>query len=256
MKKLIFVLLDGLNYETAMTRMCYLQSVREQGQAQIFCVRSQLPPLSRPVYATFLTGLPPAEHGIIRNYDRRKISRFNILSHLAQSGKKVCAAAYAWFYELCEGTPFNPAQNRLWQSELFNSAIFYHTDSYPDAELFADAEALRLTSSPHLLLVHSMGIDWAGHCNGGKSPQYQEAASNADSLLALYAPTWIDDGYELLVASDHGMNADGSHYSSEDCVMNVPLWLVGKNWTRRDKIAQTDIAGEIASFFGLESEIR
>jgi len=257
MAKLVFVLLDGLSHAAAQSQMCYLRLLQNAGLARAFCLRSQMPPLSRPVYATLLTGLTPLQHGILRNEDIRPAPKPNIFTMLKQANLHVCAAAYSWFYELCEGMPFDPLRNRFWHSKksIIPEAVFYHRDDYPDAELFADAEALRQQANPDFMLVHCMGIDWAGHSRGGDSNEYRAAASNTDALLAFYAPLWLADGYSLLIASDHGMGADGTHYSLEDSVMNVPLWLVGKDWPSSENPAQTDIAGVVARFFGLGSKI-
>lgn len=258
MPKLVFVLLDGLNYATAARHMCYMRALFQAGNAAFFCLHSQLPPLSRPVYATLLTGLAPLQHGILCNDDHRTAPSPNIFTTLAESGLRICVGAYAWFYELCQGEIFIPSAHRLWQPAAgpIQAGMFYASDNYPDAELFADCEALRKQYEPDFLLVHSMGIDQVGHCHGGDSPEYAAAAAQADALLAAYVPIWRHAGYDLLVCSDHGMAAGGSHYACERSVMDVPLWLAGENWNNwndRCAPAQTDIAAMTTAFFGLEN---
>lgn len=56
-----------------------------------------------------------------------------------------------------------------------------------------------------------MNIDDAGHRFGLNSMQYRNAARRADMLLSNYINLWLDDGYQIIVTSDHGMNNDLSH---------------------------------------------
>lgn len=248
--KIIFILLDGLTWFAA-SRLCYLQALENAGEARRLPVSCQLPPISRPIYATLLTGLPPIEHGILTNSDQRALEQQTFFSLAAAKGLRTAAAAYAWFYELCNPGCFNPALHRMLNNDAsqIQHGIFYSSDAYPDAELFADAEALRESHNPDLLLVHSMGIDFAGHCHGGASPQYLDACSHVDAILASYLPIWQKAGYKILIASDHGMAKAGGHYCAEPEVIKTPLWLIGKNWPKSGKIEQTEICSLLTGAF-------
>ncbi|MDO5484204.1 MAG: alkaline phosphatase family protein, partial [Desulfovibrionaceae bacterium] len=70
-RRLVFVLLDGLNAGTARRCMSYMQALCQAGQARYHELTALLPPLSRPLYATLLSGLEPAATGIVRNDDVR-----------------------------------------------------------------------------------------------------------------------------------------------------------------------------------------
>lgn len=195
------------------------------------------------------------QHGILRNEDCRQAPEPNLFSQLAQARFCVCAAAWAWFFELSQGIPFDRARHRFWHSNAgpIHNGVFYASDAYPDAELFADAEGLRKKYAPDFLLAHSMGIDRAGHEHGGNSDEYNMAASAADSLLAQYMPVWLAEGYSIIIASDHGMDDDGSHYSKSGAVLHTPLWLAGAKWPQVKQVKQTDICRLIANMFGLNS---
>ncbi len=232
MGKIIVVLLDGLKFSTARGCMSFLRSLEDRGMARGAKMRSCLPPLSRPAYATILTGEDCATHGVCRNDEAPGLPGRTIFTAAADAGLSSCAAAYGWFFELLYGRPFDLRLHRVWTDagSAPEHGIFYASDAYPDAELFADAEFLRNRHEPHLLLAHSMGIDNAGHIFGGDSPQYREAARNADALLAMYAPIWLQNGYSLLILSDHGMGMDKSHYDvSPDC-LEIPVWICGPSF--------------------------
>lgn len=94
--------------------------------------------------------------------------------------------AYHWVHELCNGTPYDPALHRLTDDPALpiGHGLFYDQDAYPDQALFADAACLCRRHAPDLLLAHSMGVDYAGHCRGADSRAYRQATRLVDSLLA------------------------------------------------------------------------
>ena len=61
MSRVVFVLLDGLAAATARRCMSFMQSLTDAGLARHTELQGELPPLSRPIYATLLTGLRPAQ---------------------------------------------------------------------------------------------------------------------------------------------------------------------------------------------------
>lgn len=243
MAKVVFILADGLGSIGAAC-LCYPAALCLAGKAarhDLFC---ELPPLSRPIYATLLSGLSPLEHGVVRNADSRLLTTPTIFSQ--SRGLKTAAAAYFWFFELCNG-PFDPLKHRIFSDPdaPIQAGIFYSHDDYPDAELFADAEALRKSREPDLLLVHCMGADFAGHGRVDNFEGYYEACRRLDDLLAQFLPLWLEAGCEILLTGDHGMNRSGSHHGLEPEIRNVPLWLIGANWPSIENPRQTDIAGMI-----------
>ena len=254
MPRVVFVLLDGLAAATARRCMSYMQSLTDAGLARHTELQGELPPLSRPIYATLLTGLRPAQSGIMHNDDARLCPVPTIFSRAQAAGLTTAAAAYHWMSELCNVAPFEPGRDRITDDAALPIAhgLFYCTDAYPDDELFHDAASLQLRHSPHLLLVHSMGIDNAGHLYGAESREYRTAARRADGLLARWLPRWVEAGYAVLVTSDHGMDADGSHNDTNDACRRVPLWLAGEavNSTPLPQ-DQTQIADLVCSVLGI-----
>ncbi|MEE0814870.1 MAG: alkaline phosphatase family protein, partial [Desulfovibrio fairfieldensis] len=156
MSRLVFVLLDGLGTATARRCMSCLRALTEAGQARFTELEAELPPLSRPLYATLLSGLSPARSGILRNDDARLCPAPTIFQRARDAGLSTAAAAYSWISELCNRAPFEPERDRLTDDPALpiGHGLFYSQDAYPDDELFRDAEALRLRYGPDLLLAH------------------------------------------------------------------------------------------------------
>ena len=260
MSRLIFILLDGLRAAAADRHMGFMAALTEHGDAQRLTLDCALPPLSRPLYATLLTGRTPAVLGLFHNGDVRPCPVPTLFHQARDAGLVTAAAAYCWFSELCNRAPFEAGRDRLTldPSLPIGRGLFYRRDDYPDEELFADAEALRRRCSPELLLVHSMNLDNAGHLSGGHSAAYRQAVREADGLLSRLLPLWRAAGYALCVTADHGMHADGQHDDLVEDVRRVPLWLVGDAWrTPLDALGhpprQTDVAGLCRKVLGLEA---
>ncbi|MDE5878908.1 MAG: alkaline phosphatase family protein, partial [Desulfovibrio sp.] len=86
MKRLVFVLLDGLGAAAAGRHMSFLAALTEAGGARRTELSAELPPLSRPVYATLLTGRMPLETGILRNEDARALACPSLFSRARDAG--------------------------------------------------------------------------------------------------------------------------------------------------------------------------
>lgn len=230
MKKLILIVIDGLGYEVAKTRMAYLQHLVEYKKATFHKVIGELPTLSRPMYETILTGLPVIEHGIVSNDTVRLSRERNVFKIARENGLTTAAAAYHWISELYVKAPFDRFNDRILKesnSDIQNG-IFYWSDSYPDEHLYYDAEYLRKTYKPDFLYIHPMNVDDASHSYSGNSANYRNSVLATDQSLANLLPVWMEDGYTIMVTADHGANDDNGHGGTLPCEREVPLWIIGE----------------------------
>ncbi|MGE8205330.1 alkaline phosphatase family protein [Heyndrickxia sp. NPDC080065] len=226
--KLIFIMIDGLRYDTAVSQMGYLHHLIEKGKASRFKVKSELPSLSRPLYEVLLTGTPAYINGITTNQTVR-LSHEESLFHLTKKhGLKNATASYYWVSELYNSAPFNPVTDRIQldQSKAIERGIFYWEDHYPDTHLFADANFLLDSYEPDFLYVHSMNIDDDGHKFTADSKEYRNRAITVDNILATVLPKWMEAGYQIIVTADHGMNDDGQHGGTTTADRDVPLFII------------------------------
>ena len=258
MNKVILVLSDGLRYDTAVAGMGYLGHLVEAKLASLYKVTGELPSLSRPMYETIHTGLPVNEHGIVSNLVVRASTKPNIFQCVCAAGKITAAAAYYWYSELYNRSPFDPIEDREVddKSLLIQHGRFYTQDDYPDIELFATAGMLVRRFKPDYLLVHPMGMDNAGETHGADSSEYRNHATRQDKWLAMVLTEWMEAGYNILVTGDHGINADGWHGGTTSEVREVPLFfirsgIVGSGDTRQS-VSQLQIAPTILKLLELE----
>jgi predicted AlkP superfamily pyrophosphatase or phosphodiesterase len=255
-QRVILILLDGLRFDTAQTCLGYLGHLLENAQAGLYRIQAELPTLSRPLYEVLLTGTPVSTNGIGAN-DVVRLSHQSSVFHLAsQAGLITAAAAYAWFSELYNRAPFDPLRDRdQHHPELpIQHGRFYWADGYPDSHLFADAEMLRRAYDPDFMLVHSMGIDHAGHVYGADTKEYRGSALAVDTLLSHCVPRWREAGYTLLVTADHGMNADGQHGGTLPEVREVPLFCIGDGFepgVHPHRLSQLEVAPLLCALLGV-----
>ncbi len=252
MRPIVFVLLDGLRLDTACACMGYVQAAAGQPLA----VTAELPSLSRPLYETLMTGQTPIQSGITGNGSVRRSRHPSVFDRCRGAGQTTAAAAYHWFSELYNHAPFDPAQRVTHDPDAaIQHGMFYWQDGYPDDHLFADAMALWHRHSPHFLLVHSMGVDDAGHRYGGGGTEYRRAARQADALLSRTVPVWLDAGCTVIVTSDHGMGDDGMHGGPGATETQVPFWLLGTGRMAPGTVLrQTEIAGTVCALLGVSTD--
>ena len=79
------------------------------------------------------------------------------------------------------------------------------------------------------------------------------AARRADVLLAEYLQRWLDDGYQLMVTADHGMNNDRSHNGLLPEEREVPLFVLGSAFSldTAARPKQTELCGTLCELLGV-----
>ncbi|MBC2579438.1 alkaline phosphatase family protein [Clostridium sp. DJ247] len=255
MKKLIFVLLDGLTRKGAKDNMGYLWHMVESQNACYIDIKGELPSLSRPCYETIFTGMPVYEHGITSNNITRNSTFQNIFSLAKKSNLTTGAAAYHWISELYNISPFVPAFHRQLHEDSLSiqHGIYYFEDNYPDTHLFLDGEFLRKQYNLDFLLIHPMGLDFIGHSYGCNSKEYELKLVEMDSMLANLIPLWINENYSVIVTSDHGMSELGNHGGNNELLRNLPLFLFNAGLKTEDReYSQLSIAPTICQILGIE----
>lgn len=243
MNKVILILSDGLRYDTAVEGMGTLGHLVETKQASLYKVIGELPSMSRPVYETIHTGLQSSEHGILGNAIVRVSNSPNVFQLARDAGKVTAAAAYSWFSELYNHSPYDCIDDKEVDDESLpiQHGRFYTEDDYPDLEVFRTAAQLVRRFLPDYLLIHPMGMDYHGETFGSDSSQYRNHAIQQDAWLAPFLMEWKRLGYHLLVTSDHGMNRDGAHGGATSEMREVPFFMI------RQKIEERGDTGEIVS---------
>jgi len=258
LSKVILVLSDGLQYDTAVASMGYLGHLVDKKLASLYKVIGELPSISRPMYETVHTGLTASEHGIVSNLVVRRSTQPNVFQAAIEAGKTTGAAAYYWFSELYNRAPYDRINDREVDNDsmLIQHGRFYTQDDYPDIELFSMAAMLARKYNPDYLLIHPMGMDNIGQKHGGESGEYRLQAVRQDMWMASLISEWLDKGYTILVSGDHGMNAYGHHGGTTPDVREVPLYLIGPDIAgkgdTKEAVSQLQMAPTICKLLGIK----
>src|SRR5579883_3344973 len=95
-RRIILIVLDGLGYAKARDYLGNIEGWVAAGAARRWRMRSVLPTVSGPCYATIHTGLLAQEHGVLSNYEHlRRIERPDIFSSVRAAGRTTGAVAHS-----------------------------------------------------------------------------------------------------------------------------------------------------------------
>ena len=225
--KTVFVLLDGLQSQYAREHLGYLEHCVEKQKAAKYEVLGELPSASRPMYETIFTGVSALEHGITNNGIIRLSNQKHLFQMLKNAHKKSLVLAYYWISELYLSAPFDKDTDMVHQdaNSCIDRGFFYYEDTFPDSHLYSMAAQFMKQDTYDFVLIHPMGIDDAGHKFGAGSKEYSQAVIQNDKLLSTYIPMWLDQGYSVVVAADHGMSEQGYHGGNSDSQRNTALYI-------------------------------
>lgn len=256
MSKVIFILLDACGYQAGTRELGYMEHLVEAGRIAKYRVQGQLPSLSRPMYATLMTGLPAWQHGVTGNNVPGVVSCQNVFSLCREQGRTTAAAAYLWMSELYNGKGDRIADRYQFDSQgSIKDGIFYWEDSYPDSHLFLDADYLIRSRQPDFIVVHSMNIDYMGHKHGKDSSEYHNAINAVNDVLAVSIPQWRELGYDIIVTADHGMDGMGIHGGPAEEQRRTPLYILSDAVVKGDftdrLVCQLEIAPLVCRLLGI-----
>ncbi|WP_136658420.1 alkaline phosphatase family protein [Nitratireductor sp. XY-223] len=237
-RKTALIILDGVGYETAVTQCGYLQACHEAGRAKRWKMRSCIPTISLVMYETIHTGLAPVEHGILSNNALGPSQKPNIFSALRSAGKSAAVVGHAYFHTLYGGSAFDPFRHcEIDDPEApIAHARYYSMEGYgkrnacapAEIDLCAQATMLLRKHNPDYLLLHTSSADTIGHTFGGASPEYRRQVAVIDDALSRTVPQWLEAGYDVFVAADHGMNPDGAHGGDEPSMRDTAFYYFGE----------------------------
>lgn len=244
-QRVVIVLIDALRYDTSTNSavMPFLNSLRSQGASAT--MHSQPPSFSAPGWTTILTGAwpyindsqlfnPPDPNGA------RPFTQDDIFAAAKRLGLKTAVSGYSWFEGL-----------------LANSGVaagFYTTGEDNSADIDVVNAALPwLGGDYQLILIHLDQVDFAGHHQGGPlNPNWNAAATRADSLLGKIVAALDLTHDTVLVISDHGQIDRGGHGGPDPITLVEPFVLTGNGVDPGEygNVNMVDVAPTLAALLG------
>ena len=236
--KVVLVIMDGVGYDTALSRCGFLEGMVEAQRARRWRMRAAVPTISAPLYETLHTGLSPLDHGIVANESLRASNRPNVFRTVHEAGGRTAAVAHAWFFTLYNGRPYDPLADIEIDDESLpiQHGRFYSMEGYgrinacapAEIDLCAQLTLLLRRHDPHYALLHTCSADTLGHIHGGGSAEYREQTWRIDNALSRALPLWLAMGYEVFVTADHGMSPEGRHGGADPVEREVAFYAFAR----------------------------
>ena len=183
--------------------------------------RTITPSKTLPSHTSMLTGLPPAQHGVLWNNvlsaKKEVVETPNIFS-VARAHGYVTAAFFS-------KSKFNALQRA--GTLDYSQAPGGWWGRWPSERTVADVERHLADARPNVLFIHLSDVDRAGHATGWMSPAYGRAVLTADGAIARIRAAadraFGTGAYTLLVTADHGGH-ERNHGSADPRDVTIP-WI-------------------------------
>ena len=235
--KLLLIVLDGVPFRNWRRLFGNLEGWVRSGDARVWKIRSVLPSISGPCYASIHTGVPPQAHGVLANEIRHRVQQPDIFFEVTKAGGRTGAVAHSYWSEFFHRHPFDPVRDLEYDEPgapiahgRFHSMTGYGRTNQmtpSDADLFATLTMLTERFSIDYGIHHSCTLDSMGHRYGHDCAEMDYACEVADVMLAAFLPRWLNNGYEVIVTADHGQTERGHHGGREDLQQDAAFYWFG-----------------------------
>lgn len=237
MTKLLLIILDGVPYANWRRYFGNLEGWVEAGAARVWRMRSVLPSISAPCYASIHTGLRPQEHGIWANADIRRLDFPDIFSEATKAGRKTGAVTHSYWSEFFNRAPFDTVRDIEYDEPdgPITHGRFHTMKGYnrinqmtpADHDLFATLTRLCEVKGIDYGILHTCTLDSMGHRFGHDCGEMDDACGQLDAILAPFIPRWRAAGFEVIVTADHGQTQRGFHGGTGDDQRDFALYYFG-----------------------------
>ncbi len=263
-RKLLLIIIDGVPYAAFRRLFGCLEGWVATGEARVWRIRSVLPSMSGPCYASIHTGVEPQRHGVLTNAHIQRVTLPDIFSEVRKAGGITGAVAHSWWSEFFNRAPFDPVRDIEYdepESPSICHGRFHTMTGYDrinqmtpcDADLFATLTKLCRRFGLTYGLFHSCTIDCLGHRFGHECAELDHGCALIDAMLARYLPGWLEAGYEVIVTADHGQTLRGHHGGTSADERDTALyWFGGGSGPEADALLdQRALAPTILSRLGV-----
>lgn len=237
-RKLLLIILDGVPLPNWRRYFGCLEGWVAEGQARVWTMRSVLPSMSAPCYASIHTGVAPQLHGVLSNGHVDRVSLPDVFSETRRAGGVTGAVTHSWWSEIFNRAPFRYVRDIEYDepdSASINHGRFHSMTGYDhvnqttpsDVDLFATLTSLCLRYGLDYGILHTCTLDSIGHRFGHDCPEMDHGCALLDAMLAKFLPDWLAMGYEVIVTADHGQSLRGHHGGTGSDQQDVALYYFG-----------------------------
>lgn len=212
------------------------------------------PTVSGPGHSTILTGVWPNKHGVTDNdIEPHELARYpDLLTRLQDVRPSLSTFAIGDWPPLIEQIIDRPGVKVLHPEKDGGSKASM-------AKTVALASELVHTGNPDVGYVYFVHVDSVGHALGGASPEYLAAIEEADAAVGTVLdavrtrPTYDQEDWLFLVATDHGHTDAGGHGGPEPEVRRI--WTLAAGGDIRPgpgKASMVDFAPTVYTHLGID----
>lgn len=220
-KKLLLIIIDGVPYRNFRRYFGNLEGWVDSGEARVWKMRAVLPSVSACCYASMHTGVTPQVHKVVSNQSIFRVAQPDIFSQVRAAGGKTGAVTHSFWSEFFNRAPFDMVRDIEYDEaeSPINHGRFHTMSGYghdnqmtpSDADLFATLTMLTERHGIDYGVLHTCTLDSMGHRFGHDCTPMDLGCAVMDSMLAHFLPRWRDNGFEVIVTSDHGQSDRGHH---------------------------------------------
>jgi hypothetical protein len=245
----LLVIIDGLREASAWTRddppMPWLQSFSARGAWGTALAGE--PTLTAPCVRTLLTGRRPDLLTGFRNFNARPV-RGSVIEYLHARGARTAHGGDAAAFQFCRDCYDN------------DDDVLQFPDKGPTDQGESDKEAVphvlrKIESGSDCITLHVTGPDHAGHKHGALGREYWKACRTVDGQISSVVEAFLarHPAGTVLIASDHGVSAMGTHGGGEASAKHAPFVLVGPGVQhgRVEIVDQSSLAPTVCALLGL-----
>jgi hypothetical protein len=213
-KRICVVLADGLGRNLLKQKSAhtpFLRSVMQAGQGQVpVSLDSAFPSTTAASLASFGTGLPPGQHGMV-GYDVLDPDQDRVVNMLGNWDAGVDPRQWQPFPTVFERAAGHADVTTVSLPQFSDSPMTqaalrggrYLTATTSHARTAAAAEAMA-GATGSLMYFYVNELDKAGHRHGCQSPQWEHQLEELDATVRRLGAT-LPAGTTVLLTADHGM---------------------------------------------------
>lgn len=225
-RRVLFVGLDGADWRlldrfVADGTMPRLAELVKKGERRVLL--TQHPPLSPLVWTSMMTGVSPLRHRVL------DFTRFDPVTR-AQEPITSDERAVPAIWNMARAGGKSVLVFGMWATHPAEPGIAL-TDRDLPRDYLAATELTHKTAiaridkeKPDLAIVYFQGTDEIGHFLSGDSSKARDYFRRIDTLLGEYAELATSLDAQLLLASDHGFDWDGTHDESSTATATAAKW--------------------------------
>ncbi|MBO3751840.1 alkaline phosphatase family protein [Streptosporangiaceae bacterium NEAU-GS5] len=256
--KVLVVGLDGLRWDRIFAaRAPHMRALMHAG---VFATGSlRLPPkvhsVSGPGWATILTGVEPAKHGVRDNsFAGQRFSKYpDFLTRIERLRPRLRTAAVTGWSTVFDAGAIGKVD---WHATIRPGE---HYEGAPDAVIVRRMVDVIGTREIDVAFMHLAETDRVAHESGVLGPRYTAAIEVMDGYLgSLFAairrrPSYPAESWTVIVVTDHGHLDKGGHGGRKPGELKIFLLAAGEGIAheRRYDARQVDVAATVFDQLGI-----